>query len=268
MEDVESYYDEKAKTYDDIFDILYFKLYDAITWKYLEPYVPAGSQSLVFDAGGGTGRWAVRIAEKGCKVHLIDASEEMLKMATNRTREHGMGDKITIRKGNIAKTDYPDEMFDLVFCEHTLFLFKEPDILIKELVRILKKKSKLVISCHNRYVTSLARLSDKPDADNVDNALKLLVGEKRQYMKQDGKVEIFTWTPVEFHRMLERNGLRVEKVVGKGFTMPLRVSQEFYMKKKYPKDLFGRIAEFELTLCEKPDAIAPAGHMQAIAVKQ
>ncbi len=267
MEDVESYYDKRAKTYDDVFDILYFKLYDAITWKYLESHVPADSNSLVFDAGGGTGRWAVRMAEKGCKVHLMDASEEMLKVAASRIKKQGLQDKITVQKGNIAKTNYPDDTFDLVFCEHTLFLFKEPDILIKELVRILKKKSKLVISCHNRYVTSLARLPDKPNTESADNAVKLLLGEKRQYMTQDKKVEIFTWTPTEFCRMLEKNGLHVEKIVGKGFTMPLRISQDFYMKKKYPKGLFDKIAEFELALCEKPDALALAGHMQAIASK-
>ncbi len=268
MEDVEEYYNKRAKIYDDVFGILYFKLYDVITWKYLEPYVPTDSNSLVFDAGGGTGRWAVRMAEKGCKVHLMDASEEMLKMATSRTKKQCLQDRIIVQKGNIAKTNYPNETFDLVFCEHTLFLFKEPDVLMKELVRILKKKSKLVISCHNRYVTSLARLPDRPNIESVDNAFKLLTGEKRQYMTEDEKVEIFTWTPTEFRRMLERNCLRVEKVVGKGFTMPLRISQEFYMKRQYPKALFDKIAEFELSLCEKPDALALAGHMQVIATKQ
>lgn len=55
MEEVESYYDKKSERYDEIFDMLYFKIYDVITWRYLEPYVPTNPDVLVLDAGGGTG---------------------------------------------------------------------------------------------------------------------------------------------------------------------------------------------------------------------
>jgi ubiquinone/menaquinone biosynthesis C-methylase UbiE len=53
-----------------VFDTLYFKFYDAVTWKYLVPYVPTDPDALVLDAGGGTGRWATGIADKGCRVVL------------------------------------------------------------------------------------------------------------------------------------------------------------------------------------------------------
>ena len=84
MEEVESYYDKKSEKYDAIFDTLYFKVYDAVTWKYVEPHVPAGPNAVVLDAGGGTGRWATRMAEKGCKVVLMDSSERMLKVAEKK----------------------------------------------------------------------------------------------------------------------------------------------------------------------------------------
>jgi ubiquinone/menaquinone biosynthesis C-methylase UbiE len=32
-------------------------------------------RALVLDAGGGTGRWAVRMAIKGCRVVLMDSSD-------------------------------------------------------------------------------------------------------------------------------------------------------------------------------------------------
>lgn len=37
MEEIKSYYDEKSKSYDTIFDMLYFKVFDVITWRYIEP---------------------------------------------------------------------------------------------------------------------------------------------------------------------------------------------------------------------------------------
>ncbi len=267
MEEVKSYYDERSKSYDEVFGTLYFRIYDAITWKYLEPYVPTDTNALVLDAGGGTGRWAIRMARKGCKVVLMDASEGMLKTAEKRVKEEALQHKIIIKKGDITKTGYADETFDMILCEHALFLFKDPDIAIKELKRILKKKTPLIVSAQNRYVQSLASLSGKPSVDNVDRAFKVLVSEEHECMTEDGKVKIYTWTPEEFRTMLERNGFHLEKIVGKVITMPLRIKKEVYLKREYSEDLLSKILQFELTLCEKPDALALAGHLQAIAYK-
>lgn len=264
---VEEYYDKRSSSYDSTFDMLYFKVFDVITWKCIEPYVPVDPNALVLDAGGGTGRWAIRMARKGCRVILMDTSEKMLEIAAEKVKEEGLQHKITTKKGDITKTGYADETFDMILCEHTFFLFKEPDILIKELKRVLKRKARLIISAQNRYVQSLACLPEKPSPDKVDNALNILLRKKYNTMTKRGKVEIYTWTPNEFRTLLEKNGFQVEKIVGKGVTMPLRISKELFVKKEYSEDLFNKILQFELALCEKTDALALTGHMQAIAYK-
>jgi len=264
---IEEYYDKRSSSYDSTFDMLYFKVFDVITWKCIEPYVPVDPDALVLDAGGGTGRWAIRMARKGCRVILMDTSEKMLEIAAEKVKEEGPQHKITTKKGDITKTGYADETFDMILCEHALFLFKEPDIVIKELKRILKRKARLIVSVHHRYVQSLVSLPEKPSLDKVDDALNILLRKRYGSMTENGKVKIYTWTPDEFRTMLERNGLRVEKIVGKGVTMPLRISKELFMKKKYPDDLFNKLLQFELALCEKPDALALAGHLQAITYK-
>jgi len=267
MTELESYYDEKAESYDEFFDMLYYKVFDRITWKYIEPYIPINSDALVFDAGGGTGRWATRMAKKGCKVILMDISEGMLQIAAKKVTEENLQDKITIKKGDITKTGYADETFDMILCEHALFLFKDPNILLEEFKRILKRKAPLIISVHNRYVQALASLPEKPSSNKVDDVLSILLCKKYGSMTKNGKVKIYTWTPNEFRAMLKRDGFHVEKIIGKGITMPLRISKELFMKKKYPDDLFNKLLQFELTLCEKSDALALAGHLQAIAYK-
>jgi ubiquinone/menaquinone biosynthesis C-methylase UbiE len=266
IKEVKSYYNERAESYDDALENLYFKVYDAITWKYVEPYVPTNPNALVLDAGGGTGRWAVRMAGKGCRVVLMDVSEGMLEVAAKKIEEAGFQSKITIKKGDIARTDYADETFDMILCEHALFLFKEPDVLLRELRRILKKNARLIISAQNRYVQSLSSLSGKPSADNVERAFKVFASEEHECMTEDGMVKIYTWTPDEFRTMLERNAFYAEKIVGKVITMPLRIRKETFLK-EYPKELFDMILQFELALCEKPDALALAGHLQAVARK-
>jgi len=75
--EIEQYYDARSKTFDDIFDVLYYRIHDLITWKYIDPYIPTDPESLVLDAGGGTGRWSIRIARKGCEVVLMDISKEL-----------------------------------------------------------------------------------------------------------------------------------------------------------------------------------------------
>jgi ubiquinone/menaquinone biosynthesis C-methylase UbiE len=68
MKAVESYYGKKSGNYE-VFCTLYFRVYDAVTWKYLEPYVPTSPNAVVLDAVGGTGRWATRMARErlqGC----------------------------------------------------------------------------------------------------------------------------------------------------------------------------------------------------------
>jgi ubiquinone/menaquinone biosynthesis C-methylase UbiE len=267
MEEIESYYDKKSEGYDEIFGALYFRVYDAVTWRYLEPYVPLDPNALVLDAGGGTARWAIRMAEKGCKVVLMDSSEKMLDAAAKKVKEKGLQHRITLMKGDIVETGYADETFDMVLFEHALFLFKEPDVVIRELKRVLKKNAPLVVSAQNRYVQSLSSVAGKPRVDNVERAFKVLVSQEHECMTKDGKVKIYTWTPQEFREMLKRNGLRVEKIVGKVVTMPLRIRQEFFMEKKHPEELVNKILQFELALCEKPDALALAGHLQATAFK-
>jgi ubiquinone/menaquinone biosynthesis C-methylase UbiE len=266
MEEAKAYYDEKSASYDEQFKMLYFRVYDAITWKYLEPYVPRNPDALVLDAGGGTGRWATRMAKTGCKVVLMDTSEGMLTAAAKRIEAENLQQQITIKKGNIAKTGYADETFDMVLCEHALFLFKDPIMVVNEFRRVLKKKARLIVSVHNRYVQTLCRL-ERPSPEDTDNALRILRCERYDSMTKNGNVKIYTWTPDEFRLMLERSGFKVEKMVGKGTTMPLRISKDLFMKKEYSEELFKKILELEFDLCEKPDALALAGHLQAIACK-
>ena len=49
MEEILTYYNEKAKNYDATYSILCFKVLDAITWKHLEPYLPTNANAFVLE---------------------------------------------------------------------------------------------------------------------------------------------------------------------------------------------------------------------------
>lgn len=266
---VESHYNEQSPSYDAVFDMLYFRVYDKITWRYLEPYVPSSPDALVLDAAGGTGRWAIQMAKKGCKVYLLDISEGMLNIAKEKAEKERLQHRIITEKGDLKKLKYSDETFDLVFCEHALFLLDEPSVAIKEFARVLKTGAPLVISAQNRYVQSLVHLPSRqiPQPEKLDVALDILLCKKYDAMTKNGKVKIYTWTPDEFRTLLEKEDLVVQKMVGKGITMPLRVTEKLYMKKEFSQDILKKILRLELAFCDRQDALGLAGHLQAIAYK-
>ena len=270
MEAVETHYDKKANSYESLRQSLFFRAYDAITWRYLEPYVPSSPSSLVLDAGGGTGRWAIPMAKKGCKVILLDISEKMLNVARQRVEAEGLQDRIDIRKADMRHLDYPNDTFDLVFSDHTLFLFEQPNQLVSELVRVLKKGAPIVVSAQNRLVQTLAHLPDDPTANPeiVQKALKVLRKQEHSMLSQEPLIKIHSITPQEFHDLLKSNGLVVEKIVCKIATMPLRFAPQFIMKTDNPEEILSDILRLEVEFSEQPDAAALGGHLQAIARKE
>lgn len=259
--DVKKYYDEKSVDYDADNELLYFKVYDAVTWKYTKPHVPKDSGALVLDAAGGTGKWSIPIAKCGPKVVLTDLSSGMLNVAREKIKKAGLEKRVDVRKGDVCGLDFEDETFDMVFMDHALCFIREQGQVVSELVRVLKRNCPLVISGQNRYVLSLSLLKD-----DADLSLKILLNEVQFGMR--GLLKVYPLSPEEFGLLLQKNGVGVEKIIGKGVTMPMALPQEKFWTKNYSKDFFDKVLRIELNLCEKPDALALAGHFQAIGYKR
>jgi len=261
MSNVKKYYNEKAHSYDDYSSQLFFRVYDAVTWKITEPYIPKDSEALVLDAAGGTGKWSIPIAKCGPKVVLVDVSDGMLNVARRKIAKEGLQDRIEVRKGDVRKLDFEDETFDLVFCDHALCFIKEQESVVRELVRVLKRGRRLIISCQNRYVLSLSLVSE-----NIDYASKILLNESPFVMRN--ALNVYTLSPDELKHMLERYGVKVEKMVGKVCTMPLAISWEKLSSEKHSEDLVKKVLEIEFELVSRADTVSLGSHIQAIGYKQ
>jgi len=267
---IEKHYDEKSAKYDNVRQSLVFRIYDAITWKYLEPLVPTDPNSLVLDAGGGTGVWTVPMAKKGCRVVLLDISEKMLEIARERIAREGLQDRVDVRKADMRKLDYPDETFDFILCEHVLFLFEKPSRVVAELARILKRGARMMLSAQNRLVQTLAHLPDDPteNPDILSLATRILSRQEYDMLSKDRSIKIFSVTPTELRSLLENNGLHVERVFCKIASTPLRFSQKFFMGTDVPEELESDILQLELAFSEQPGAASLGAHLQAIARKK
>jgi hypothetical protein len=81
-------------------------------------------------------------------------------------------------------------------------------------------------------------------------------------------LNVYTLSPEEFRLMLESNGVRIEKIVGKLFTVPLGLSEQKTIAEDYTKEFLDRLIQIELELAEKPDSVCLGSHPQAIGFKQ
>jgi ubiquinone/menaquinone biosynthesis C-methylase UbiE len=258
---VKEYYDDKSPSYDDCSKQFWSKVYDSVTWKITEPYIPRNPEAVVFDAAGGTGKWTLPIAKCGPKVVLGDISTGMLKTAERKITKENLQKRIEVKQCDLRKLEFEDETFDLVFCDHVLGFIKEQELVIKELVRVLKRDHPLILTSQNRYVMSVSLISE--DADYAYAVLS----RKKSFLMHNS-LEVYTLSPEEFTQMLEANGIRIERIVGKLFTMPLGLSEQKMTTQDYGGRFFNKIMQIELELASRPDSVSLGAHLQAIGHKQ
>lgn len=262
MSKVKEYYDDKASSYDLEQRLLYFKVYDLITWKYTKPYIPKDPSAIVLDAAGGTGKWSIPIAREGPRVILVDLSGGMLGIARQKIDDERLSGRIELCHGNITSLDFEDETFDMVFCDHALCFIKDQEIAVKEMVRVLKKGSPIIVSAQNRYPLSLSIFSQ-----DVDTATRILFGQEHFMMR--GRIPVHTLFPDDFYTLLESSGLRIEKMIGKGIVLtPVVLPMERLWTDDYDQTLLSKLMDTESRLCERKDSLALAGHIQAIGYKR
>lgn len=85
-----------------------------VTFHILEKHLP--QEGHILDAGGGPGRYAIRLAQMGYEVFLLDISEEQLRLAERRIDEAGIRENVTaVKRLDVCDmSEIPDAAFDAV----------------------------------------------------------------------------------------------------------------------------------------------------------
>jgi ubiquinone/menaquinone biosynthesis C-methylase UbiE len=158
INEIKEYFRKKAKYYDLVEKQLYWKLSDKLLWYALKKLVLnklRDKKVTILDAGGGTGRWTIKIIKylRRSTGVIYDISEDMLKVAQEKIGRLGLGGKIRIINGNIENmSDQGDSIYDLVICFHNVLGFvSNPIMAFKEMYRVLKKGGYLIIVAPNKY---------------------------------------------------------------------------------------------------------------------
>src|SRR5215469_7912558 len=90
---------------------------------------PHANHSLsAVDLGCGTGAVAVRLAQVGFHVRLLDSSAAMLEVAERAALEAEVRDKLELMHGDAAQAAslFPSRSFDLILCHNLLEYLDDP----------------------------------------------------------------------------------------------------------------------------------------------
>jgi SAM-dependent methyltransferase len=137
----------------------------AVVWSVLREALSSrsaatGRQSLdVVDAGGGTGGFAVPLAELGHRVTVVDPSPDALAALERRAAEAGVTSRVQGIQGDasgLLEVVAPDTA-DVLLCHGVLEYVDDPATALTVLARALRQDGILSVLAANRHAVVLAR---------------------------------------------------------------------------------------------------------------
>lgn len=106
--------------------------------------LPRGAR--VLDVGGGFGGPArVLAAELGCRVMVLDLTEEFCRVGADLTRRTGLGDQVEFRQGDALAMPFGEAAYDTAFTQHSTMNIADKHRLYREIHRVLRPGGRLAM---------------------------------------------------------------------------------------------------------------------------
>jgi len=143
----------------------------------------------VLDAGGGTGGFAVPLAELGHRVTVVDPSPDSLAALVRRATEAGVVDQVRAEQGDLASLPelIPAGSVDLVLCHSVLEVVEDPAQAVGALAAVLRPGGAASVLVANRTAAVVARAL----TGHFDDARQALTDPAGRWGPADGAVRRF-----------------------------------------------------------------------------
>jgi len=162
-----------------------------LTFATLDECLPLASLRAL-DVGGGTGAMAVRLAQRGLHVTLLDSSVPMLDLAKRAARDAGIAEKVALQHGDATQLMglFPAGSFDLVLCHNILEYVDDPGTLLRSAAGLLRRPSgTLSVVVRNQAGEVLKAAIREGDLDGAEHNLTAEWAHESLY---GGRVRLFT----------------------------------------------------------------------------
>lgn len=224
----------------------------------LQDFLPQATRSLhALDLGCGTGAIAVRLAQLGLHVTLLDASEAMLDIAKRAAREAGVTERIVLKHGDAAQLAnlFHAESFDVILCHNILEYIDDACTVLRTAARALRDPSSIIsVLVRNQAGEVFKTAIQDGDLAATERSLTAEWGNESLY---GGRVRLFT--AESLHAMLLESSLAVTAERG------VRVVSDYLPPKVSRTEEYERILQLERKLGKRPEFAAAARYMQCLA---
>ncbi len=114
-------------------------------------HIPADAE-VILDVGAGTGRYGLKLAQDFPAAHvtITDILDESVALVERLRNELGLPN-VTAQKEDVFCLSFPDNTFDVVFCDVVIQHVNQPQNAVKEMIRVLKPGGVLIVSAVNTW---------------------------------------------------------------------------------------------------------------------
>ncbi len=169
------------------------------------PALQANNSLSALDLGCGTGAAAVRLAQLGFHVTVLDSSPAMLDTAERAAHDAGVKDKMALKHGDAAQSAslFHSGSFDLILCHNLLEYVDDPGAVLCGAARVMRGSSAILsVLVRNQAGEVLKAALQRGDLAAAEDNLAAEWGQESLY---GGKVRLFT--PEALEAMLKEASL-------------------------------------------------------------
>ena len=239
------------------------------TLRFLDKYLP--KSGLVLDAGGGPGRYTIKLAKKGYQIVLLDITPELLEKAKRNIKRFGVKRNVKeVIQGSITDLSlFPDGSFDAILClggplSHVKGEENRKKA-VNEIVRVAKKGAPIFVSVIGRLGVLLKMLKYWPDELALTTHFENLWKNGDDDMWRNEYYCHF-FLPDELSELVESVGVEIlEKVGLEGLAHFKEDTRN--VSKKYP-EAWKNWLESHVVLCTDPSVYATSDHMLVVGKKK
>jgi ubiquinone/menaquinone biosynthesis C-methylase UbiE len=162
----------------------------------------------VLDVSSGRGTLAIEYAKKfGVEVVGLDISEEMVRTATERAIQAGLGSQVSFKHGDSQRLPFEADSFDAVINECAVGIPDDSQAVLNEMVRVAKPQASLVI--HESTWRRSLPLSEKQDFAERYGTTPLEFDEWMMMLQRAGFHDVVTefdeWSKPEMFLQVRQN---------------------------------------------------------------